>query len=251
MDSALCDEIESPVFPVEIFEYLMSVSCLSQLLALTEVNNMFKILAMSMIKKHLKKMNELVSSKGLSIDEFPITFFLNSFNSEFCKARLNFNELNIVGMSFILKILRLFGSQIKHLVCDFCGASEKQANAVFSYVSIYCSDINHIAFGNLNCSLKYSLERPFENVEYLFIQHCRLYDRLCKLNKYFPKVKEIFFSEKNKFENIDNVLVHYNSLKKVEICRGTTDIINAVFLQLLNPNAEVFYTDEMYNLIDF
>lgn len=251
MDFELYEDTDALYLPVEMFEYIMSVSCLSQLLNLTEVHATFKILVMLEIKRRLKRMNNLIKKKGFSVSHFPICFYLGDYNNKNCGAIQGFNDINITGISFVLKFLELFGGYIKYLVCDFCGASEEQANIVFSSVGKYCINLNQIAFGNLNSSLKNSLKKPFENVEYVFIQYCRLYDRLCRLNKYFPNVKEIVFSEKNKFENIDNVLVHYKSLETMEICCGTMDIVNSVFLQLLNPKAEIFYTSEVYNSIDF
>lgn len=236
--------------PVEMIEYIISVCCLSQLLDLCNVHSMLEYLVTLEVKKRLKNITRSIIKKGFSTKEFPICFYLGKFNSNDCGARSESNEINIYGMNFVLTFLKLFGSHIEYVVCDFCGANEEQANLVFSHVNKYCTKLNRIAFGNLNHSLRNSFERPFENVTYVFIQYCRLYDRLCELNTYFPKVEEIIFSEKNKFENVDNVLVHYAHLKKAEICSGSLDIINSVFLQLLHPNATIFYTKEVYNLLD-
>lgn len=241
-------ESEIPSLPVEMYENIVSVSGFSQLLELSDVNSLFRSLVITEVKRRLKKMKEATVQKGLDVNIFPICFYLTEFNDDFGSVKQNVNEIKISGRSFILKFLRLFGTEMKYVVCDFFGATEEQACTIFSHVGQYCLGLNRLAFGNLNYDLDISLERTFENVTYIFFQRCKLYAQLCDLKNYFPNAKEIVFSEENRFENIDKMIVNYGYLERFEICSASMDVINAIFLQILNPDAEVSYYGEANEL---
>lgn len=164
------------------------------------------------MNRRLRKLKETTIKKGFPVDIFPICFYLTDFDSDFCDVKQNDNEINITVMSLILKFLRLFGNEVKYVVCDFFGATEEQALVVFSNVNQNCISLNRLAFGNLNYDLEFALKKSFENITYVFFQRCILFERLCQLKTYFPNVREIIFSEENRFESLDKLIISYGFL---------------------------------------
>lgn len=248
MDSQQPCKHADPNFPVEMFEHLISVCCFSQLLWLSDVNNLFRALILTEVSRRLERMRKIMVKKGLDLNVVPICFYLSDFNSDICKVEQNDNEVRITGTSFILKFLRLFGSEIKYIVFDFFGATEEQIDIVFSCAREYCPNLTRMVFGNLDYDLR--IENPFTNVEFIFFQQCRLYDHLCDIKSHFPNVKDITISDDNRFESLDKVIVFYNGLEKMEIYSTSIDIVNAVFLQILNPDVEITFYNERPNILD-
>lgn len=179
----------TPVFPVEIFEHLVSVSCFSQLLALRDVNFMFKALVITEIQRRFKRMNALVSKAGLSPEDTPVIVYLINLNSTECKAKEGENGITISGTSFILKFLRLVGSNIKHIVCNLSGATEEQTCTFFSHINENCPNLVRIVINSLQFDLKDSLKNPFINVQYILFKHSRVSGRLFQFDEYFPNVQ--------------------------------------------------------------
>lgn len=242
MDSQLLSEkTELPELPVEMHEHLISVCSFYQLLCLSDVSLWYRTLVIAEVIKRLNKFKETIIKNGFRVDFIPICYYLTEFDSDFCEVKQNDNNVTFSGIHLILKFIRLFGHEIEYVVCDFHGASKEQACTVFSYVSQYCSGLKRLAFGNLNYDLGISLEKPFETVTYVFFQRCMLHDQLCHLKALFPNVKEIVFSEENRFESLDEIIVVYGSLERFEICSASIDVVNGIFLQLLNPEAEVSF----------
>lgn len=67
---------------------------------------------------------------------------------------------------------------------------------------------------------------------------------MCNINKYFPNVKEIHFSENNTFENLCDIIVKYKFLERIEICSNSMDHESAMTLQVYNPDLEIEYYDD-------
>lgn len=229
---------------LEAFEKMVSVCGLRQLLHLSSISSKFKSLVMTEFSLRMQRKKEVLIEKGLSVNIFPVCFYLTDFSNKSCKIEELENEIRITGMNFIVKFLKLFGNQVKYVVCDFFGATSRQANTVFSCINEYCYNLNRIACGNLKSSLKISLKRSFENVTDVFFQRCDLRNKLCNINKYFPNVKEIHFSENNTFENLCDIIVKYKFLERIEICSNSMDHESAMTLQVYNPDLEIEYYDD-------
>lgn len=229
-----------PIFPVELFEYITSVCCFTQLLSLSEINVMFRALVILEVKKRLNNLKEATIKKGLLLTENPICFFFNDFYSNVNCIKNDDNEISISGIDFVLRFLELFGDQINYMVLNFNNASEREANLVFSRVIEYCPNLNTLVFGNLRHSLRNSLILPLKNIEKLFFQYCWLQDSLCDLNVYFPNVKTLTFSEMNCYEFGDNLIRNYPLLERFDACEASFTLVDVFFLQLLNPQAIVY-----------
>lgn len=241
--------------PTEMFEHLISLCCLTQVLNLSDINTTFKSLVVREVLRRLKRMNDVSVKKGFPVDIFPICFFLTDFHSKDCKIAVRENKLKISGTALILKFIRLFGDKMKYIVLSFSGSSEEQANTVFSSVNKNCYNLEILAFGCLDYDLERSLVKPFVKATTVFFQYSRIHNKLCDLNKYFPSLKDLTFSETNFFQSFNQILCRYVHLEKLEICVNSMNLVDAVFLQILNPTTEVIYygenLDDIVNDDDF
>lgn len=246
MDLGLFFDPDVPFLPIEMLIHIISVSCLTQLLELSEVNLMLHKLVDFEIRKRLNRLKVITVQKGSSPKNEPICFFLTEFSSETCQAKVKDNEIMICGKSLILKFLRLFGNEIEFIIFNCSYASEVDVNTVFKQVVNFCPNLNYLTFGNLRHSLANSLLRPLEKVQLIFFQYCVLWDKLCELDVYFPNVRTITFSEMNVYEDGDKLIRHYARLEKFEACEASLNLLDVFFLQLLNPQA-IISSHPIYN----
>lgn len=231
----------SVYLPVEIFEKFVSFVCISQLLALSDTNNMFNALVILEIKRRFRKLNALTLKKGFTLEHSPICIYLTEMNSTTCKAEEGANEINIFGISYILKFLRLMGSDVMFIVCNFKEATQEQAHLIVSSINENCPNLRNLAFGNLSFDLNNSLKKPFLNVRYILFQQCLLSGRICQINTVFPNVHEITIYDDNTIIDIGKFFTKFNSLTNMEIYGKSMHILDAILIQILNPDAKVVY----------
>lgn len=191
-------EIYFDDYPEEIAETIVSVSSLTILLHLIDINQLFKKHVIKETNKRIVAEENSIIKKGLPLEEFPICFSLQVFIDP-NGVRQTSDGIELKGITYFLKFMRYFGRSIKYLVCNFRGASEIQTNIVFSYIHKYCINLQRLYFLGLRCSLVNSLKNSFDNISIVLFSHCRLDNHLCKLNEHFPNLKEIYFLGRNDF----------------------------------------------------
>lgn len=227
--------------PNELYEKFVSVSCLNLLMTWIELSHFFQDLAIKEMKRRFKALDQAIVKKGLRLEDFPFEVSFCDFREDVDNIIQNKNKIEISGMRMALRFLRLFGNEIKFLNCNFYGASDEQTNIIFGYVNKYCTGLTKLYFGFLRYSLRYSLRKTFENVSELVFSNCRLDVELCKLNLYFPRVREISFYERNEFQDLSCVIEKYPHLCKMLIERDSMDILSVALLQAINPRAIISY----------
>lgn len=250
MDLGLFYDPDVAWLPNEMLIHIVSMSCLTMLLYLSDVNNVFTIYATFELKKRLQKLLDFTiksnfDCKFFSIEHYPTRFEFRKLNSVKGRAKMSKyeNSMDVTSAHLILKTLRLVGDQIKKIHCNFFNSTEEQANAVVSYINQYCINLECISFYNMRHDLQHSLVKPFPKVKEVHFESCILLNKFCNLNFYFPKLWLCTFSENNYIEKLSSLITTYPHLRCMEISTESMYSVTASQIQSYNPQAEIEYLD--------
>lgn len=178
-----------------------------------------------------------------------VTIYLRNFSHQVNNIHeCEVCEIEITGITYMLKFLRLFGEKIKSLDLNCVDSTEIQVIAVFNYINRFCFNLEKLRLSNLTHSIGRSLKRPFDSVKKLIFLNCTFSHRLNNINLWFPSVLSISFLGKNQFKDLSKIMVHYNSLTSLYVTNRTMDKNIADDLQGLNPG--VIFTFE-YSFREF
>lgn len=193
------------------------------------------------MKRRFRGLDRAIVKRGLVLADFPFQVSFSDFREDVFNIVQKDDIIDISGMTMILKFLRHFGGEVKFLSCNFYGASEEQVFTVFTYITKYCTNLKKLYFGFLRHGLSYSLRNSFEQVTELLFSNCQLDKELCKLDMYFPHVKEISFYDSNEFQSLNKIIVKYPNLEKKSIDYDSMDIFSVALLQAINSTAKIVY----------
>ncbi|XP_055306315.1 uncharacterized protein LOC129570649 [Sitodiplosis mosellana] len=118
-------------------------------------------------------------------------FILSRYKSILIFERNMYPPTVQIPRSFRLKLLRCFG----HLITKLDITHDKHMDA---YVNEYCAEsLVEIKFQRCKASTLDDLKKPFTQVKTLCFDSCKLGSKLSELDKWFPKVRRLEFTDRN------------------------------------------------------
>lgn len=117
-----------------------------------------------------------------------------------CPCSAENNDISIGSFNRCLQFLRCFGDDISKLQINYDVFSKKEhkhIDRIDQYINLYCNDhlidLEMCSFSMARIRLKRAVlvkfERPFKNVNYLYIRNCDLGNYISKIPELFPALR--------------------------------------------------------------
>lgn len=150
--------------------------------------------------------------------------------------------LDVFGMIFSLKVLRLFGHLISHLVTDYAKSEPRYWTEIERYLNKYCADsLIKIEFFTIMNGTNF--KKSFSKVESVKFTVCKLMKKSINFNKWFPKMKSLTFYSSNPVHDSKCIEKHFPNLMEFSLDRMFIDHEKPLFSRAniaeamrLNPN---------------
>lgn len=152
------------------------------------------------------------------------------------------NRVEIIGVTHILKFLRIFREFILTLTIDNKDAFEQKSFIVMSYVNLYLENLVDLTFENVIYDLSRVFVKEFASVKRLSFQNCTISEGLCNISPWFVNLVKLSFYGSNRLENISRVFGKYDKMKYMYVSRNSISYKNVLILHDMNPNIRINYS---------
>lgn len=105
---------------------------------------------------------------------------------------VDMNTLMINGLKQCLRILRCFGPYISNIGLQCSDDTSEHINFVTQYLNEYCAEtLENITFIKMPILLRTNMQKPFENVQQIYIAESQLFEQLSNFNDWFPNLRRL------------------------------------------------------------